>query len=252
MVTKETAAYRQTPLEIAFFPCLSDNYGFLIHDPKTGRTTTIDTPDGKEIAQQAKQRGWTLTEIWNTHHHFDHVGGNEALVESLGVEVVGHGLDKKRIPKLTREVHGGDIFKFGAHDVHVITTNGHTLGHIIYYIPSAKAAFVGDTLFVMGCGRLFEGSPAQMYESLSKICALPDDTKLYCAHEYTLSNGRFAVTVEPENTDLKAYIQEAQALRERNHPTIPTTPAREKAINPFVRAESAERLGEIRAAKDVF
>jgi len=247
-----TTHHTREKLQIALFPCLSDNYGLLIHDPKSGRTATIDTPDGAEIAKQAKLRGWTLTEIWNTHHHFDHTGGNASLVETHNVEVMGHSLDKKRIPNLTQGVNGGDVFKFGDHDVQVMTTDGHTLGHIVYYVPDAKAAFVGDTIFVIGCGRLFEGTPAQMYESLSKICALPDDTDLYCAHEYTLSNGRFAVTVEPENQDLLDYIETAKTLRENNTPTVPTTVAREKKINPFVRAGSAERLGEIRAAKDNF
>lgn len=247
-----TAPTASQNLEIALFPCLSDNYGLLIHDPVSGRTANIDTPDASEITKQAKARGWTLTEIWNTHHHFDHTGGNAALVQEHGLNVIGHDKDKKRIPNLAQGVGDGDTFKFGTHDVHVMATDGHTLGHIIYYVPAAKAAFVGDTLFVMGCGRLFEGSPLQMYESLMKICRLPDETQLYCAHEYTLSNGKFAMTVEPDNQDLLDYIETAKKLRENNHPTVPTDVAREKKINPFVRAASAERLGEIRALKDAF
>lgn len=247
-----TAQAATQNLEIALFPCLSDNYGLLIHDPKSGRTASIDTPDATEIAKQAKARKWTLTEIWNTHHHFDHTGGNTALVKDYGLKVYGHEKDKKRIPNLSQAVSDGDVFKFGDHDIHILSTDGHTLGHIIYYVPDAKAAFVGDTVFVMGCGRLFEGTPAQMHESLLKICALPEDTKLYCAHEYTLSNGRFAVTIEPDNKDLLDYIKSAKALRENNIPTVPTTVAQEKKINPFIRAESASRLGEIRALKDKF
>lgn len=239
-------------LEIALFPCLSDNYGFLIHDPITKRTATIDTPDGAEIKKQCEARGWTLTEIWNTHHHFDHVGGNDYLSQAFDLEIIGHEKDGSRIPNLTRGLNEGDSFQFGSHAVQVLETYGHTIGHIIYYVPSAKAAFVGDTIFVMGCGRLFEGSPAQMFDSLSKISALPDDTALYCAHEYTLSNGKFAQTIEPDNSDLAAYIETAKGLRDKNIPTVPTTVAREKAINPFLRAKTAERLGEIRAAKDKF
>lgn len=234
------------------FPCRSDNYGFLIHDPISGQTAAIDTPDADEIARQAQSRGWALSHIWNTHHHFDHTDGNLALREKLGTEIIGPANDAARIPGLSYGVVGGDSFKIGTHDVDVIETPGHTTGHIIYYVPDAKAAFVGDTIFVMGCGRLFEGTPAQMHNSLQAICALPDETRLYCAHEYTLSNGRFAVTVEPDNTDLAAYMNEAQALRAKNIPTVPTTVAREKLINPFVRAGSAARLGEIRTAKDAF
>jgi hydroxyacylglutathione hydrolase len=240
------------PLEIEMFPCLNDNYGFLIHSPETGETAAIDTPEASKIIAACTAKGWTLTHIWNTHHHFDHVGGNAALKEEFGVEILGPGHDRKRIPGLTQGVSGGDVFHFGGHDIHVIDTPGHTTSHIVYYIPSADAAFVGDTIFALGCGRLFEGTPAQMHDSLQAITALPDETKLYCAHEYTLSNAAFAVTVEPNNADLLAYFEKAKDLRAKGIPTVPTTVAAEKSANPFVRAGSAERLGEIRAAKDSF
>ena len=241
-----------TPLQIHMFPCLNDNYGFLIHSSDTGETAAIDTPEHAKISRACEEKDWTLTHIWNTHHHFDHVGGNLELQKEFGVNILGPGHDKKRIPGITRGVSGGDSFEFGGHNIHVLDTPGHTSSHIIYHVPSAEAAFVGDTLFVLGCGRLFEGTPAQMYDSLQAISALPDNTKLYCAHEYTLSNAAFAVTVEPENPYLLDYIEYAKSLREQGIPTVPTTVAMEKKTNPFVRAKNAERLGEIRSAKDSF
>ncbi|MBC6403065.1 MAG: hydroxyacylglutathione hydrolase [Hyphomonadaceae bacterium] len=239
-------------LIIDMFPCLQDNYGFLIHNPATGSTATVDTPEAEKIAARCRARGWTLTHIWNTHHHWDHTGGNIPLLSEFDVDIIGPERDKKRIPGMTQGVEEGDRFYFGDHVVEVIETPGHTIGHIAFYIPSAGAAFVGDTIFVAGCGRLFEGSPEDMFGSLAKLVGLPDDTKLYCAHEYTLSNGYFAVTVEPENSDLADYMAKARKLREDGQPTVPTTVAQEKKINPFVRAVSAEELGKRRAAKDNF
>ena len=240
-----------TTLEIALFPCLSDNYGLLIHDKASGETAAIDTPEVSAIEAACQDRGWTLTQIWNTHHHWDHVGGNLELKEAHGLSITGpHQED--RIPGLDRGVAGGDSFKFGAHEVQVIFTPGHTRDHIIYYVPAAEAAFVGDTLFVLGCGRLFEGSAQDMFGSMAAIAALPDATKLYCAHEYTLSNAKFALTVEPENEALAAYVARAKALRAKGLPTVPTTVEMEKHTNPFMRAASAARLGQIRQAKDNF
>lgn len=229
-----------------------DNYGFLVHSPDTGETAAIDTPETDKIIMACEEKGWALTHIWNTHHHFDHVGGNLELQKLFGVEILGPGHDRKRIPGLTQGVSGGDSFSFGGHDVHVMDTPGHTTSHIIYHIPSAGAAFVGDTLFVLGCGRLFEGTPQQMYASLQMICNLPPQTQLYCAHEYTLSNAKFALTVEPDNPDLVDYVAKARTLRDAGEPTVPTTVAMELKTNPFVRAGNAERLGEIRLAKDNF
>lgn len=238
--------------DIHMFPCLMDNYGFLIHSPETGETAAIDTPEASKIIAACEDKGWTLTHIWNTHHHFDHVGGNLELAKAYDIEILGPGHDTKRIPGLTKGVSGGETFRFGGHDVQVIDTPGHTTSHIVYYVPGANAAFVGDTLFVLGCGRLFEGTPAQMYDSMAKLAALPDETKVYCAHEYTLSNAAFAVTAEPDNQDLLAYTTEAKALREKGLPTVPSTIGREKRTNPFMRARSADELGERRAAKDQF
>jgi len=239
-------------IEIALFPCLFDNYGLLIHDRESGETAAIDTPELSKIEAASTERGWTLTQIWNTHHHPDHTGGNLALKEKYGLTITGPDQIKDRIPGLDIGVSGGDVFHFGTHEVQVIFTPGHTVDHIIYYVPAAKAAFVGDTIFVLGCGRLFEGSPEDMFGSMAAIAGLPDETKLYCAHEYTLTNAKFAVTVEPDNQALLDYVETAKKMREQGLPTVPTTVAMEKATNPFMRAKSASRLGEIRAAKDNF
>lgn len=240
------------PLDIHMFPCFWDNYGFLIHSPVTGETACIDTPEPDKIILALEGKDWQLSEIWNTHHHPDHAGGNMELKNLYGAKVRGCGADKSRIPGLDIELSDGDSFMFAGHKVHIMETPGHTIGHIIYYIPTMKTAFVGDTVFALGCGRLFEGTPEQMYESIGKIAALPDDTKLYCAHEYTLSNGKFALTVEPDNQDLINYMEEAKARRDQNLPTVPTSVAAEKKANPFFRAATAKQLGKIRKAKDNF
>jgi hydroxyacylglutathione hydrolase len=240
------------PLQIVQIPCLSDNYGYLLHDPDSGQTASIDSPDGRAIADKAQELGWTLTHIFNTHHHFDHVGGNEYLKNKFGLTIIGPKADEARITGIDVTVSEGEVFKFGEYEVQVIHTPGHTKGHCAYYVPSAESVFVGDTLFALGCGRLFEGTPLQMYESLAKLTALPDQTKVYCAHEYTLSNGNFALTVEPDNQELIKFMENAKNLRSQDLPTVPTTIASEKLTNPFVRATSAENLGKIRNAKDNF
>ncbi|MEP4053367.1 MAG: hydroxyacylglutathione hydrolase [Litorimonas sp.] len=237
-------------LEVALFPCLSDNYGFLLHDAKTGATAAIDTPDAREIAAQCEARGWTLTEIWNTHWHPDHAGGNVAVKRRYDCLVRGPQQDAIPVRDITHS--GGDAFEFAGHAVNVIHTPGHTDEHIIYHIPTAEIAFVGDTIFTLGCGRLFEGTPEEMWESLSRIMALPDATKLYCAHEYTLSNAKFAISVDGENPNLLAAIADAKAKRADGKPTVPTTVGVEKHANPFVTAGSAAELGRRRALKDNF
>ncbi len=237
-------------LEVALFPCLSDNYGFLLHDAETGATAAIDTPDAREIAAQCEARGWTLTEIWNTHWHPDHAGGNVALKRRYDCKVRGPQQDA--IPVRDETLSGGDSFDFAGHRVEVIHTPGHTDEHIIYHIPSAELAFVGDTIFALGCGRLFEGTPEEMWDSLSRIMVFPDATKLYCAHEYTLSNAKFAVSVDGENPDLRAAIADAKAKRADGLPTVPTSVGVEKRANPFVTAGSAHELGRRRALKDAF
>ena len=238
------------PLDVALFPCLSDNYGFLLHDTESGATAAIDTPDAKEIAKQCEARGWTLSEIWNTHWHPDHAGGNVALKRRYGCTVKGPQQDA--IPARDETLSGGDEFEFGGRRVEVIHTPGHTDEHIIYHIPSAQIAFVGDTIFALGCGRLFEGTAEHMWDSLSRIMALPEATQLYCAHEYTLSNAKFALSVDGENPNLLAAIEDAKAKRAQGVPTVPTSVGVEKHANPFCTAGSAAELGRRRALKDNF
>lgn len=246
--------YARLMIKIEIFPCLSDNYGILIHDTETGRTACVDTPDGEEIARQVEAKGWTLTEIWNTHWHPDHTGGNMLLKERFGAKIYGPGKIEGRIPGLDVALAQGDEFTFGSHPVRVMETPGHTDEHIIFHVADAHdgggACFVGDTIFTLGCGKLFEGTPAQMWDSFAKIMALPDSTKLYCAHEYTLSNAKFAAAVDGGLPALEAAIAEYKDKRERGEPTVPTSVARERATNPFWLAGSAQALGERRALKD--
>lgn len=253
-------------LLIRQFPCLSDNYGFLVHDPDSGETATIDTPDADTILAEAKAAGWTITQIWNTHHHFDHAGGNDAIKAATGAKLVGPAYDTHRIPGIDTAVKDGDTVSLGDHMASVMFTPGHTLGHVCYHFAGDKVAFVGDTLFALGCGRLFEGSPAQMWQSLSRLAALPDETRIYCAHEYTAANARFALSIDPDNAELQAYATMVEAERARGEPTVPTTIGAELGANPFLRAADPairQRLGladadnvdvfaEIRRRKDAF
>lgn len=253
-------------LQIHQIPCLQDNYGYLIHDPASGLTATIDTPDAEAIGRALAGCGWKLDYILNTHHHFDHAGGNLALKTKTGCLIVGSRADAARIPGIDVLVGDGDTFALGSHVARILETPGHTVGHICYVFEADRAAFVGDTLFSLGCGRLFEGTPAQMWASLQKLMALPDDTRVYCAHEYTQGNGRFAVTMEPRNPALAARVADVARLRAASQPTIPSTIGLEKATNPFLRPASAELratlgmagaadadvLGETRRRKDRF
>ncbi|NWG53125.1 MAG: hydroxyacylglutathione hydrolase [Hydrogenophilaceae bacterium] len=231
-------------LQIHQFPCLEDNYGILVHDPESGETTTIDTPDAGAILRECAAKGWRLTQIWNTHWHPDHAGGNAELKQKTGclitgpAEVARIGLAPDRIVVEGDGVHLGEV------QAAVIDVGGHTLGHIAYYIARENVAFVGDSLFALGCGRMFEGEPEQFWTSLSKLAALPDDTTLYCAHEYTASNARFALSVDPDNEALKARAEEIKRLRAADKPTVPMTLAEEKRTNPFLRAPVLKaRLG---------
>ncbi|MEM8988230.1 MAG: hydroxyacylglutathione hydrolase [Pseudomonadota bacterium] len=226
-------------LEIRQFPCLSDNYGFLLHDATTGACAAVDTPDAEAIDAELAKAGWRLTHILNTHHHYDHAGGNLALKDKWGCEIVGPKGEADKIPGLDRAVGEGDLVTLGASEAHVVDTPGHTAGHVVYYFPKARAAFVGDTIFAMGCGRLFEGTASDMSASLAKIAAWPDDTTLYCAHEYTEANGRFALTVDPDNPVLKARMEEVLSARAAGRPTVPTRLDIEKDTNPFLRAADA-------------
>jgi len=228
-----------TTLEVKQIPCLSDNYGYLVHDAVSGLTASIDTPETGPIVQALEQKGWRLDFIFNTHHHDDHAGGNLALKEKTGCEIIGPRADAGRIPGIDRQVGEGDSVALGEWRFTVHDTPGHTRGHIVYHCQQAGVAFVGDTLFALGCGRLFEGTPAQMWDSLQKILSWPDQTLIYCAHEYTQANARFALSVEPGNTDLVARDAQINAARERGEPTVPTTLAVERKTNPFLRPHSS-------------
>lgn len=233
-------------LQIALIPCLSDNYGVLLHAPETGDTLSIDAPDAAAIEKALDERGWSLTEIFVTHHHQDHTQGIGPLKARFGCKVTGPAGEAERIQSLDRMVDETSSLTFAGRPVRVLETPGHTLGHIVYYFPADELIFTGDTLFSMGCGRIFEGDAEGMWGGLLKIMALPDTTVIYCGHEYTAANGRFSLGVEPENAALVNRMAEVTALRERNQPTLPTTLAREKQTNPFLRVHSAPiraRLG---------
>lgn len=232
------------------FPCLSDNYGFLARDEATGKVACIDTPDAAAILRELETLGWSLSLILNTHWHPDHAGGNAEIKAATGAQVIGPA-EVEKISPVDRKVADGDVVELGETRFSVMDTGGHTLGHITYFDAADQIAFVGDTLFSLGCGRLFEGTPEQMWSSLSRLAALPDETAVYCAHEYTASNARFALTVD-DAPALKARAEEVFAARERGEPTVPTTIAREKATNPFLRAGDAARFAAVRSAKDNF
>ena len=227
-------------LEIHQIPVLSDNYVYLAHEPRSGATAVVDPAVTQEVLAAAKARGWTITHILNTHHHGDHTGGNLEIKKATGCTIVGPKADKGRIPGIDVEVDEGDTYDLGEARAKVFFVPGHTRGHIAFWFEESDALFCGDTLFAMGCGRLFEGTPAQMWTSLQKLRALPDATRVFCAHEYTQSNGRFALSVEPQNARLVARMKEVVAKRERGEPTVPSTLAEEKATNPFLRPDSID------------
>ncbi|MEG3176317.1 hydroxyacylglutathione hydrolase [Sphingomonas sp. RB3P16] len=240
-----------SPLEIVRIPALDDNYVWLVHDSASDETIVVDPSEAAPVLAAAKARGWTISQIWNTHWHPDHTGGN-AEIKALGATVSGPVAEADKIPTLDYGLREGDSVRIGAHVAHVIETPGHTAGHIVFYMADDAALFSGDTLFAMGCGRLFEGGPDQMYANMQRLKTLPPETIVYCAHEYTQSNGRYAAAAEPDNTAVGARMVEIDAKRAAGEPTVPTTIALELATNPFLRAESAAQLAERRAAKDVF
>jgi hydroxyacylglutathione hydrolase len=237
-------------LEIIRIPVLSDNYVWLVHEPVSGETMVVDPAVAAPVLAEADARGWKITQIWNTHWHPDHTGGNAEIKAVTGCVITGPSAEAARIPTLDVLVAEGDAVSLGAVTAKVIDVPAHTAGHIAFHFPSDHAAFVGDTLFAMGCGRLFEGTADQMYSNMRKLEALGDDTRVYCAHEYTQSNGRFALTVEPNNADLVERMAQVDAMRERGDATVPTSIALERATNPFMRAASVAELAERRLAKD--
>jgi hydroxyacylglutathione hydrolase len=224
-------------LDIEQFACLSDNYAVLIHDEEAGTTASIDAPDADCILRHLGARGWRLTHLLVTHHHGDHTGGNLKLKETTGCMVIGPKGEAERIPGIDRAVGEGDTITFGHFEIRVLDTPGHTVGHIAYWIPEARVAFVGDTLFAMGAGRVFEGNAEMMWNSLQKLKALPPETEIYCGHEYTAANAKFALTVDPDNVALRTRAREVAELRAKGQPTLPTRLDRELETNPFLRPD---------------
>lgn len=251
-------------IEVHQFPCLSDNYGYLVHDRASGETVCIDTPDAERYLAEAATRGWRITQIWNTHWHPDHAGGNLAIKAATGCTITAPVGDAARIEGVDRTVDQGDTVHLGDHVAEVLAVGGHTLGHIAYHLPDAALAFVGDALFALGCGRMFEGTPDQFWTSLLRLKALPPETQIYCAHEYTASNARFALHADPDNAELAAYAQDVTERRAQGQPTVPAPLARELATNPFLRADdpalqarwgggdAVATFAALRAAKDSF
>lgn len=253
-------------LQINMFPCLSDNYGYLVHDRDSKFTAAIDTPEAAKVNAALQDNGWKLTHILNTHHHLDHSGGNLELQKKWGCTIIGSKSDASRIPGIQQQVSDGDSFDLGGHPVRVLDLSGHTQGHIAYYFQNDAILFSGDALFALGCGRLFEGSAEQMWTSLQKVMALPEDTLLYCGHEYTQANAQFALSVEPQNEELVARAEQIDKLRSEGKPTVPSSLALEKRTNPFLRPMSVdlqktvglegaplvEVFAETRRRKDVF
>jgi len=253
-------------LQVEQFMCRSDNFGVLVHDPRSGETAIIDAPEERPILDAIERTGWKPTVILTTHHHADHVEGNIALKERFKLKIVGPQAEAAKIPGIDETVEDGQVIRFAGEPVHVIATPGHTAGHVSYHFPQSNLAFTGDTLFALGCGRLFEAKPPVMHESLKKLAALPLETVVYCGHEYTQANARFALTIDPTNSALKERSAEIDKLRAGNKPTLPTTVGRELATNPFLRwhdpvirrnlgmetARDAEVFAEIRKRKDVF
>lgn len=227
-------------LEIIQIPVLQDNYIYLLHETEASRTAVVDPAVAGPVLEQLADRGWRLDYILNTHHHGDHVGGNPELQHKTGCRVVGSRSDCARIPGIGIRLDEGDCFALGSAEAEVISVSGHTVGHIAYWFHDHNALFCGDTLFSMGCGRLFEGTPGQMWNSLSKLMQLPADTRVYCAHEYTRTNGRFALTLEPRNPHLQLRMQEVERMRLENLATVPSTLGDELATNPFLRLDSPE------------
>ncbi len=254
------------PLEIVTIPCLSDNYAFLAHDPASGETALIDAPEAAPILAELDSRGWQLSHVLLTHHHWDHVDGLSGILAKQPARVIGAKADEHRLPKLDQAVVEGDTFYIGGEPVEVLDVSGHTIGHIAFYMPQTGVVFTADSLMALGCGRLFEGEPAQMWASLCKLAALPDETIVCSGHEYTQSNAKFALTVDPDNAALRDRVADISRARAAGEPTVPSVLALEKATNPFLRAadpaiqahlgltnaDPVSVFAEIRARKDRF
>jgi len=239
-------------VEIVRIPALTDNYIWLVHDPASSETMVVDPALADPVLEAAAQRGWTIGQIWNTHWHPDHTGGNAGIKAATGARVTAPAAEATRIPTIDRGVAEGDEVRLGEHVARVLEMPAHTAGHIAFHVPDEGLIFVGDTLFAMGCGRLFEGTAEAMHANLARLAALPAETQVYCAHEYTQANARFALTVEPGNGDLVRRAADVDAARAAGQATVPTTIALERATNPFIRASSVEEFARRRRAKDDF
>lgn len=254
------------PLELVTIPCLKDNYAYLVHDDETGETAVVDVPEAAPILKALQDRGWQLSDIWITHHHGDHIDGIPELRAATGAMVIGAEADAHRLPPLDLALPDEGSLTLGRHAIETFPVPGHTVGHIAFHIPDARLAFTGDSLMSAGCGRLFEGTPAQMWASLSRLAKLHPETLICSGHEYTASNIRFALTLEPANPDLISRSKRVALAREKDRPTVPVTLSEELATNPFLRAHRAElksaiglpdapdadAFAEIRARKDRF
>ena len=253
-------------MQIALVPLLTDNYGYLLHEPTSGETGIVDPSEAAPVLAAARERGWRLTHILNTHHHHDHTGGNLDLKQATGAAIVGPAPDRARIPGIDIALEEGETFRLGGAAAEILFIPGHTRGHIAFHFCGEKAVFCGDTLFSLGCGRMFEGTAPMMWASLDKLRRLPAETRIYCGHEYTAANARFAVSIDPDNEALRRREGAVAALRGRGEPTIPSTMGEERAANPFLRADDpglaaaiglpdappSEVFGEIRRRKDNF
>ena len=254
------------PVEIVTVPCRSDNYAYLIRDQGTGKVALVDAPAVDPIVKALEERGWGLDQIWITHHHGDHTEGVPDLVAKYGAKVVGHAKDRARLPALDVEVSEGEQVHLGESTARVIDVSGHTIGHIAFIMDADKVAFTADSLMALGCGRVFEGTHAMMWESLSKFLGLPDDMAIYSGHNYGVANGKFALSIEPDNAALKSRIAGIEAANAAGEPIVPVSMAEEKATNPFLRAvepsvkaavglagaDDASVFAEVRRRKDSF
>lgn len=254
------------PHDIVTVPCLADNYAFLAHDATSGETALIDAPEAAPILRALDQRGWRLSHVLLSHHHHDHVDGLGEILAAQPAQVIGAAADAHRLPRLDRAVTAADSLRIGGEAVHVLDASGHTIGHVAYHFPQSRAVFTGDSLMALGCGRLFEGTAAQMWATLTRLRALPDDTRVFSGHEYTQSNGRFALSVDPGNPDLRARVAAVAEARAAGRATVPSLVGEERRTNPFLRADAPEVqasvgmagadpaavLAEIRRRKDRF
>ncbi|AEI37389.1 MAG: hydroxyacylglutathione hydrolase [Zymomonas mobilis subsp. pomaceae] len=239
-------------VEILAVPAFETNYIWILHDKVSNKTVVVDPGEAAPVFAALKKHGWTVDQIWNTHWHKDHTGGNEDIKAETGCDVIGPAHEKHPIPGMNRPVDEGDEVAIGSLQARVMAVPAHTVGHVAYYLPDHKMLFCGDTLFAMGCGRLFEGTADQMWQALQRFSKLPPDTKVYCGHEYTQDNGHFALTVDPDNLALQERVKEVDKLRADKKITLPSTIALEWATNPFMRTKNPEELAKLREAKDNF